>query len=434
MAGLLDFDAMDPAQYQVSDDERKRIIFQNLMFQLAPALAGSRKGELLQGAAFGLTNGAMAAQQGLAGAQQGKYDKLKMASGLMDYQTKKGAYDDEQRARQVEDGFQMPPSVADMSPTPANAAALSAAPKAGTYERLMAKAQAYEDAKLPKKAAEYRAEAQKYRPKYSTTPHNVKGPDGKVQLAQFSEYDAPKILEGMSPAEKLHFGSTGGMTNVGFDQYTGAPVSQGLPSTLSASDKQSGDQWSADYKLRQNADSRAAKSAAQGPQPTFHEGQFVYPPNAKGGARAEAIPGYTAKPPEHTRRELDSIDAQLGIIAGAKDAAKRTPSAFSMSRGAATMGGAMTESLAGRLDSSDERNARSYVFNIVSAAINERAGAAQSVQELARLRSFLPGEMDNAKQVEDKLTAFETFLHDKRKAYAGAGGKAKTVNFADLPQ
>jgi hypothetical protein len=232
MAGLLDFDAMDPAQYQVSDDERKRIIFQNLMFQLAPALAGSRKGELLQGAAFGLTNGAMAAQQGLAGAQQGKYDKLRMASGLMDYQTKKRGYDDDTRAREVEQGFQMPPPMADMSPTPANAAALSAAPKAGTYEQLMAKAQAFEDAKLPKKAAEYRAEAQKHRPKYSTTPHNVKGPDGRVQLAQFSEYDAPKILEGMSPAEKLHFGSTGGMTNVGFDTFTGAPVSQGLPATM----------------------------------------------------------------------------------------------------------------------------------------------------------------------------------------------------------
>jgi hypothetical protein len=70
----------------------------------------------------------------------------------------------------------------------------------------------------------------------------------------------------------------------------------------------------------------------------------------------------------------------------------------------------------------------------VSKVINERAGAAQSVQELSRLRSFLPAEMDDAKQIQDKLTAFETYLQDSRKAYAGAGGKPKTVNFADLPQ
>jgi hypothetical protein len=56
---------------------------------------------------------------------------------------------------------------------------------------------------------------------------------------------------------------------------------------------------------------------------------------------------------------------------------------------------------------------------VVSKVINERAGAAQSVQELSRLRSFLPAEMDSAKQIQDKLTAFETYLKDSRKAYSG---------------
>lgn len=120
---------------------------------------------------------------------------------------------------------------------------------------------------------------------------------------------------------------------------------------------------------------------------------------------------------EAQKKELTSIDSQLGVISGARDAVKTTPSAFTFKRGLATMTGPLTESAVGRTDSEDERNARSYVFNIVSAVINERAGAAQSKQELARLRSFLPAETDGSQQINDKLNAFETYLNDKRKAY-----------------
>ena len=181
---------------------------------------------------------------------------------------------------------------------------------------------------------------------------------------------------------------------------------------------------------------QAGQSKEKAPQWDSTSGSFVYPPSADAPQGKAVQPqGYQAKPPEHTRRELDSINAQLGTIEGARKAAEATPSAFGMTRGAATLGGSVTESLAGRMDSPDERNARSYVYNIVSAAINERAGAAQSVQELARLRSFLPGELDNSKQISDKLKAFEEYLKDKRKAYMGAGRQqGGTVDFSALPQ
>jgi len=140
------------------------------------------------------------------------------------------------------------------------------------------------------------------------------------------------------------------------------------------------------------------------------------PVTAEGG---QPLP---AKLPESSKKELASIDAQANTIAAAIEGVKKTPSAFGMARGAATMAGATPETIAGRMDSPAEREARSFVFNVVSKVINERAGAAQSVQELARLRAFLPAEMDKAEQIVDKLHGFQKYLAEQRKAYAVAPG------------
>jgi hypothetical protein len=129
------------------------------------------------------------------------------------------------------------------------------------------------------------------------------------------------------------------------------------------------------------------------------------------------VPG---KQPEAVKKELMSIGQQRAIIQGALADVEQTPSAFSMGRGLATMSGAIGESVAGRFDTDKERQARSYLFNNVSKVINERAGAAQSAQELARLRGFMPAETDAAPQIVSKLKAFETYLNDLE---AGTLGK-----------
>jgi hypothetical protein len=138
---------------------------------------------------------------------------------------------------------------------------------------------------------------------------------------------------------------------------------------------------------------------------------------AQPGAQPGGAPGAPLAPKttEAQKKELMSIDQQIMTIDGAMKGVKANPSAFSLERGAATMIGPMAETIRGRMDSPEQRTARSYVFNVVSKVINERAGAAQSVQELARLRSFLPAEADNAQQIEDKLKGFKTYLSDLRK-------------------
>jgi len=147
------------------------------------------------------------------------------------------------------------------------------------------------------------------------------------------------------------------------------------------------------------------------------------------------------------KNEVSSINQQRSVIEGALKAVKETPNAFSLGRGIA---GNMPlgETLAGRTQSADQTAARSYVYNVVSKVINERAGAAQSKQELQRLSSFLPSEYDNAKTIEDKLNGFKGYLSDLEKgARAPVSGQMpqmpqtsqvpqapkKVVNFNDLP-
>lgn len=118
------------------------------------------------------------------------------------------------------------------------------------------------------------------------------------------------------------------------------------------------------------------------------------------------------------KKELASIDSQQNILRGALAEVDKSPNAFSTARGLATMAGAIPESMAGKyMDTPAQREARSYVFNVVSKVINERAGAAQSAQELARLRSFLPAETDDAGQIKDKLTSFSNYLENSRAGY-----------------
>jgi hypothetical protein len=128
------------------------------------------------------------------------------------------------------------------------------------------------------------------------------------------------------------------------------------------------------------------------------------------------------KPSAATEKEMLGLRQQDSIIDGAIAAVDKTPDAFSLGRGMATMAGAIPESLAGRMDTDAQRQARSYVFNNVSKVINERAGAAQSAQELARLRSFLPAETDNAAQIKSKLQAFKSYLTDMKAGTKGSGG------------
>lgn len=122
------------------------------------------------------------------------------------------------------------------------------------------------------------------------------------------------------------------------------------------------------------------------------------------GGGFQALQG---KPSESVGKEQMAINQQRAIVKGAIDAVTATPDAFGMARGL------MPESLGGRLASSEENQARSYLFNVVSGVIKERAGTAQSAAEADTLARFLPQPTDEADAIKDKMLAFDKYLTAK---------------------
>lgn len=129
----------------------------------------------------------------------------------------------------------------------------------------------------------------------------------------------------------------------------------------------------------------------------------------------------TPKPSEAESKERISLNQMKSTVQGALDAVKQNPDAFGLSRGL------QGETIGGRLASSEENQARAYVFNVISGVIKERAGTAQSAAEHDTLMRFLPGEYDNDKQIKDKLQGFQKYLSDKE------AGTTKNKGFNPKP-
>lgn len=144
-------------------------------------------------------------------------------------------------------------------------------------------------------------------------------------------------------------------------------------------------------------------------------GKAVYDPNK--GTTTPLMMNGQPLPPKLTSeqtKDIVGINQQRATIKGAIDAVKDMPSAFSIGRGMA-QSLPLGETIAGRFDKPEEAQARAYVFNNVSSVIKERAGTAQSAQELSRINSFLPSKDDSAQQIINKLEGFNKFLADQEK-------------------
>lgn len=150
-------------------------------------------------------------------------------------------------------------------------------------------------------------------------------------------------------------------------------------------------------------------------------------------ARLAVAPGggfqpLQGKPSEAVGKEQMSINQQRAIVKGAIDAVTATPDAFGMTRGL------MPESLGGRMASSEENQARSYLFNVVSGVIKERAGTAQSAAEADTLARFLPQPTDAADEIKDKMLAFDKYLVAKESGTTKKRGGPTTPTLTPVDQ
>jgi hypothetical protein len=94
----------------------------------------------------------------------------------------------------------------------------------------------------------------------------------------------------------------------------------------------------------------------------------------------------------------------------------------------------MPESLGGRMASSEENQARSYLFNVVSGVIKERAGTAQSAAEADTLARFLPQPTDAADEIKDKMLAFDKYLVAKESGTTKKRGGPTTPTLTPVDQ
>lgn len=152
-------------------------------------------------------------------------------------------------------------------------------------------------------------------------------------------------------------------------------------------------------------------------------GQVVETPNGPmlvntrtGQAQPIMADGKALEPKLTSEQQKDilSINQQRATVQGALKDVQANKDAFSFGRGLA-QAVPYGESIAGRFETPAQTQTRAYVFNNVSAVIKERAGTAQSAQELQRINSFMPAVTDNADQIIEKLKGFEKYLDDLEK-------------------
>jgi hypothetical protein len=128
----------------------------------------------------------------------------------------------------------------------------------------------------------------------------------------------------------------------------------------------------------------------------------------------------TGKPTTQMSSDLLKLRQQRGAIEGAMRAATANPQAFGFVQGAGDQfGGQLGSAMANWVRNPQDSAARAGVLNNVSTIINDRAGSAQSEQELGRLRGFLPSETDDVPKIIGKFNAFLDYLDEKEAATRG---------------
>lgn len=401
-----------------ADDPRRM----GLLAAAAALMQGNPRGGrgLMGDVGYGLLSG-------LSGYSQAKEAQMKQAQDaqqreLMGYQLQQARQGvaDESTYRDAMKNAPVfsAPTAPNMAPTPANAAQLKTP---SLYEQAMKNIEYLRSKGVNEKYVKpYVEQIEKLRPKYKADQQLINMPDGSLGMVNIADDGSMSVVP-FKPAEKQKDVNLGGQVAM-VGEYSGAPR-QTFGKTMGPED------------IARNAVDWARLNQAER---HFQLGNNQYDPdrgivvNTRLGVAAPVTMGGANLPPrmsEHVKNQLAGLDSEAKIVEGAIKSVEANPSAYTMNRGLATMASPITESIAGRMDSPAERQSRAYLFNVVSKVINERAGAAQSDQELARLRSFLPAETDIAEQIRDKLMAYQDYLREKRAGLASGGNRPPLSSF-----
>jgi hypothetical protein len=149
-------------------------------------------------------------------------------------------------------------------------------------------------------------------------------------------------------------------------------------------------------------------------------GKPVAPLTKPGGA---IMPPKPAKMTASDEKALSENVRAVASVQAALTAVDKNPNAFGMAKGAPQLLpgalGTISQAARDKRISSDDLAARSMVYNNISQIIKERAGTAQSTGEMKRLNSFLPSDLDDARAIKAKFTAFQQYLAEQGASIQG---------------
>ena len=244
MAGELD--AL-MAQFQLSDEERRRLLLGNALLGLGAGLAGGKPGDWLGSAAGGLATGAGLGQRAISSAREDKAAEFKMREYAEGKAAAKAQAEQQERMRQEVSGLFSGPS---------------------TPEQYIQAAAYYAANGDTKRAKEMHDIAQQMRPKYSqSTQVGVDPSTGQpYQFVLDDSGNEKRLAAGVKPDfADVDLGGSRQFVN----RYNIPPSGQTFAKTPTPGDAQRQTQWEAEQALRVNADKRAAASAAQGKAPAW---------------------------------------------------------------------------------------------------------------------------------------------------------------------
>lgn len=258
-------------------------------------------------------------------------------------------------------------------------------------------------------------------------------PGGFEQLLRASALGLEKSMENHFAEQNL-----GGTTRtIAMPKYSlpGAPSAAAVVPGSEAKKTATPGELMADARKREELAQNATSVTYQ---PDANNQIVALPTKLKKGevptARVAVAPGggfqpLQGKPSEAEGKEIMSLNQQKAVLDGALKQVKANPSAFGAVRGA------MGETLGGKYhDTPEEAQARAYAFNVVSSVIHARAGTAQTPGERETLLRFLPGEYDDATQVENKINAYLKYVGDMEKGTTKKRGGPEKPPLAPVDQ